>query len=137
MIVEKIRKLETFLTGHPVIDADHKRIIDTSILVFEAIESEDKDQCGQMLEAFVEVAKNHFANEEEILRQVGFPGLERHCAYHHELITRANAVKDLCKEMQNQTLLKECFDEMCTFLIDDIIKGDHEFVSYLKVAGVA
>jgi len=136
MIVEKLKTLENFKTGHPGIDADHKLIIDTIVLVCAAIEDRDEEQCGQLLDAFVEVAKNHFANEEEILRQTAFPGLERHCEYHGELLLRANAVKDLCKEMDNHAHLKECFEEMCTFLIDDIVKGDHEFVSHLKEAGV-
>jgi len=135
-IVENIKKLEDFKTGHPVIDQDHMKIIDAITLVFEAIHDNDHEQCSQLLEAFVDVAKNHFANEEEILRKADYPHYRRHCEYHGELIIRANAVKDLCKEMDDQGHLMECFEEMATFLIDDIVKGDFEFVSYLKEAGI-
>lgn len=137
MIIEKLRKLENFVTGHPEIDADHKQIIDTTVLVLEAIEERDPQQCSQLLDSFVEVARNHFANEEEILKRVGYPRVEQHCEYHGELILRANAVKELCQEMSDHGRLKECFEEMCTFLIDDIVKGDTEFISFLKEAGVA
>ena len=97
----KIEMLESFMTGHPDIDADHKNLVEVINLVNDAIESKNIEQCNNLLDSFVEVARNHFANEEAILREVGFPGVDKHCEYHDGLLERAEAVKKLCQEMGN------------------------------------
>ena len=132
----KVEMLEAFLTGHPDIDDDHRQLVEMINLVSDAIESNELNQCRKLLDSFVEVARNHFAREEVILREVGFPGVEEHCIYHNGLLERADAVKRLCQEMADQGQLKECFDQMAGFFIDDVVKGDHIFVSYLVSAGV-
>jgi len=133
----KIEMLESFKTGHPDIDDDHRNLVEVINLIHDAINSEDIEQCNNLLDSFVEVARNHFASEETILREVGFPGIDKHCEYHAGLLERAEATKNLCQEMGNPDLLMVCFGEMSGFLIDDVVKGDHEFISYLVEAGVA
>lgn len=133
----KIELLESFLTGHPDIDEDHRNLVDVINLVCDAIDANDLGKCTKLLNSFVEIAKNHFAKEENILRKVNYPGIEEHCVYHNELLKKVQKVKKICQEMGDQGLLKECFEEMAGFLIDDVVKGDHEFISHLINAGVA
>lgn len=133
----KFEMLESFLTGHPDIDDDHRQLVEVINLVSDAIESNDLNQCRSLLNSFVEVARNHFAREEAILREVCFPGIEEHCRYHDGLLERAGAVKRLCQEMADRGQLKECFEEMAGFFVDDVVKGDSEFVGYLVRSGVA
>ncbi len=132
----QIEMLEAFLTGHSEIDDDHRQLVDVINLVNEAIAANELKQCRNLLNSFVDVAKDHFAREEAILRQAGFPGVEEHCSYHNALLERTYEVKKLCQDMADRGHLKECFDEMAGFLIDDVVKGDHVFVSFLANAGM-
>ena len=132
----KIELLESFLTGHHEIDEDHRNLVETINLVSEAIDSKEMDQCKSLLDSFVEVAKNHFAREEAILREIKYPGIEKHCEYHDGLLGRANIVKRLCQDMAERGKLKDCFEGMANFFIDDVVKGDVMFVSYLEQVGV-
>jgi len=133
----KIEMLESFFTGHSEIDEDHKNLVESINLVSEAINSNELVECKKLLDSFVEIARNHFSREEDILREVNFPGVDKHCEYHDGLLERAGAVKKLCQQIDDQSLIKKCFDEMASFFIDDVVRGDHEFVSHLVNAGVA
>jgi hemerythrin len=132
----KLEMLESFFTGHPEIDADHRKIIDVINLVDDAITNNELGQCRRLLDSFLEVAKEHFDREEEILKKIGFPDVDNHQTYHEDMLDRAEAVKNLCREMKDQGHIKECFDEMVGFLIDDVVRGDSVFVSYMIDKGI-
>lgn len=132
----KVEMLETFLTGHPEIDNDHRKLIDLINLVDEAISGEEYNECKQLLDSFVDFARGHFEREEKILIEIGFPDAQSHCAYHEEMLDRAENVKNLCREMRDQGQIQECFEEMSSFLVDDIVRGDSAFVSYMIEKGI-
>ena len=132
----KLEMLETFLTGHPEIDNDHRKLIDLINLVDEAISSKEYTECKKLLDSFVDFARDHFEREEKILIDIGFPDAENHSAYHVEMLDRAENVKNLCREMNDQGLIRECFEEMSSFLIDDVVRGDSAFVSYMIAKGI-
>ncbi len=47
-----IQMLDTFLTGHPVIDGEHKQIVNAINAVSAAIEAGDYDHCSTLLTSF-------------------------------------------------------------------------------------
>ncbi len=132
----KLEMLESFLTGHPEIDADHRKLIEVINLIDDAISDNDFGECRNLLDSFLLVAKSHFEREENILRKIDFPDVDNHTQYHMDMLDRAEAVKNLCREMKEKHLLKECFDEMVSFLIDDVVRGDSVFVSYMIDKGI-
>jgi hypothetical protein len=38
--------------------------------------------------------------------------------------------------MLERNHLRQCFEEMARFFVDDVIRGDMEFVSYFQVTGI-
>lgn len=132
----KLEMLESFLTGHPEIDADHRKLIEVINLIDDAITNNELGECRRLLDSFLEVARGHFEHEEDILRKIAFPDVENHKEYHINMLDRAVAVKNLCREMKEQGHIKECFDEMVDFLIDDVVRGDSVFVSYMIDKGI-
>ena len=56
----KIELLETFLTGHPIIDAEHLKIVGAINNVSEAVLAGEYDRCSMLLDEFLEICINHF-----------------------------------------------------------------------------
>lgn len=127
----QIELLDTFITGHPVIDAEHGKIVDSINQVSEAVRKGQFDRCAILLDDFLKTCKNHFKAEEALLAELGYPGLSDHAAFHRELVLKAKAVRALCMDMNNPDSIQRCFDEMATLLIEDVVKGDLQFVSFL------
>lgn len=131
-----IELLETFITGHPVIDAEHRKIVDSINGVSEAVHAGEYDKCAHLLDDFLTICQDHFATEERLLEELGYPGLHDHAVFHKELVLKAKAVKTLCMDMKSPESIERCFNEMATLLIEDVVKGDLQFVSFLIDQGV-
>jgi len=131
----KIELLETFLTGHPKIDAEHLKIVNAINNVSEAVLAGEYDRCSMLLDEFLEICINHFKSEEKLLAELDYPGLADHSVFHSELILKAKSVKVLCMDRSRPDSIHRCFDEMATLLIEDVVKGDLQFVSFLVEKG--
>ncbi len=132
----KIELLQTFITGHPVIDKEHAEIVDMINAVSETIEIGKHELCAAQLDQFLELCDNHFKSEEALLADIGYPHLKDHAVFHTELLLKAKAIKALCMDADNPDALKRCFDEMATLLIEDVVRGDMQFVSFMVEKGI-
>jgi hemerythrin-like metal-binding protein len=133
----KFQDLNSFKTGHPAIDEDHANLAAIIDAIDDAINGDgEAEACRQLLDAFIEAARQHFIREEHVLKAVGFPGFGRHCLYHRKLLEQAKVVKTHCDQMLERNHLRQCFEEMARFFVDDVIRGDMEFVSYFQVTGI-
>lgn len=121
--------------GVDFIDNDHRELLDIMLEVKEAINDGNNKKCVQLLTSLLEHAREHFSREEEFLEKVKYPKLERHKLYHEKLLLKADTTKRMCERIETKHDLIECFDMMATFLIDDILRGDIEFKSFLEYEG--
>lgn len=131
-----IEMLDTFLTGHPVIDGEHKNIVNAINSVADAVAAGEYDRCASLLDDFLNICIDHFKSEEDLLGALNYPWLKDHALFHGELVLKAKAVKVLCMDRQRPDSIDRCFHEMATLLIEDVVKGDLQFVSFLKDKGV-
>lgn len=132
----KVELLETFITGHPVIDNEHRKIVDAINNVSAAVMDGDHAKCSDLLDDFLEICLDHFDTEERLLKELNYPGLHDHAVFHKELIIKAKAVRTLCMDMESPDSVQRCFNEMATLLIEDVVKGDMQFVSFMIEKGV-
>jgi len=130
-----IECLEIFLTGHAVIDGEHRKIVDTINKISHVIQHGELSQCPALIDDFLNICESHFATEEVLLAKLRYPDLQAHIIFHRELSLKAKAVRILCMDIQNSDRLKRCFDEMVSLLVEDVIKGDMNFVSFLIEKG--
>ncbi len=131
----KIPWLETFETGHAVIDGQHRELVDIINVVGAGQLKGDIAEGDRLLESFVEIVKNHFKTEERILAETDFPGLEEHCIYHRQLLKQAEHARSLLDEAGAADPVEECFRQMAAFFVDDVVRWDGEFVSHLIETG--
>lgn len=133
----RLQNLVAFKTGHPEIDSDHANLAKIIDAVFDSMaDNGGTEVCKKLLESFIDAAKQHFTREEQILLDIGFPGVKRHCLYHDDLLEQAIQIKRNCDAMLEQNQLRDCFEAMARFFIDDVIRGDMEFVSFMQERGI-
>jgi len=121
--------------GVDFIDDDHKKLLKIMIDIKDAIEEGDNKKSVKLLTSLLKEAREHFYREEKYLLEVKYPDLEKHKTYHNELIIKAETTKRICEGIESEHDLKECFDSMAGFLINDILRGDIKFKSFLEYEG--
>ena len=121
--------------GVGFIDNDHKKLLKIMQETKLAIQDGDTKKCALLLTSLLKEADEHFKREEDYLLDVNYPGLDSHKMYHKELLIKADATKRICEGIETEHDLKKCFDGMSDFLVDDILRGDIKFKSYLEYEG--
>jgi hemerythrin len=124
-----------YTIGVDFIDQEHKEILSVMRELRDAIAAGNLDECATIADSMIQEAERHFHNEEEYLAKVNYPGLETHKEYHAKLLLQAKQVKGLCERAELDHELMDCFNAMERFLIDDVLKGDVQFVSFLEYEG--
>jgi hemerythrin len=122
--------------GVEFIDQDHKHMLAIMQGVQGAIIRKDYAECAKLLASLLVEAAEHFQREEAYLAEARYPGLAEHKKYHAELLTQADNVKKICESTEAGHDVQDCFNGMSRFLIDDILKGDVRFKSYLEHEGL-
>lgn len=121
--------------GVDFIDSDHKKLLNIMQNVKHSIETENNDESVNLLISLLNEANDHFSREEKYLLEIGYPGLEKHKNYHKDLLIKVDEIKQMCEGVTIVHDVKACFDSMADFLIDDILRGDIMFKSYLEYNG--
>ena len=129
---------QALITGHAVIDAEHRRIIEAINTIIQAAKADGEAWAFQsLLENFVALCAEHFRSEEAILAQARYPQLAGHTAYHEAMLAKARDVQALCLAADSPAARLRHLEDMVGCLVDDIVRSDLTFVSYLQAAGVS
>lgn len=121
--------------GVDFIDAEHQGLLATMRAMRDAIIRGDLGECSDLSLELISGAEKHFRDEERYLEKVRYPGLREHKEYHRGLVAQALLVKQICEGTEQEHDLEACFEAMEQFMIDDIINGDLQFVSFLEYEG--
>ncbi len=118
---------ESWNSGHPEIDKQHKELIQLSNeLAAIALERENIGQVIHQLDIIMEHVMAHFKYEEQILFQIGYDQFDLHQAEHNHLITRFQKLLEDAKA--NKVSIKECFDQIAgTLIIGHLLHYDKLF----------
>ncbi len=135
--MKPIEWLPIFEIGVKEIDDDHRGMFDLLGLLYIAAEQNCLQKCSKILDRFLKASLAHFENEEEFLRRVRFPGVEEHKKYHKQLLSRASEARKLCDENMRKEKVIECYLRAGSLLIDDILRGDVNFKSFLDHHGLS
>ncbi len=127
---------KAFELGVPEIDEEHKRMLSVIYGIESAILAEDRPRFIRLLNEVIELSRAHFEKEEALLARLGYPDLDQHIDYHTRLLEHATETKNICEQLTQQEMMQKCVDDMLGFLVDDIVRGDMEFKSFLQEKGV-
>jgi hemerythrin len=132
----RLRWAKAFELGVPEIDTDHKRLLSAMRDLEDAVSVGDPGRFAARVAETIDLSEAHFKREEALLAQLDYPDREGHVAYPAKLFLNA---KQAQRDFEGSTTaddMKACLDKMIKFLLDDIVKGDMEFKSFLEVKGV-
>lgn len=77
--------------GIALIDSQHQEIIERVNQVADEVAKRDQSEAVQeMLGPLILVAREHFAFEERLMTEYGFPDMESHIEEHHRLFLQLN-----------------------------------------------
>lgn len=74
--------------GDAILDAQHRHIVDLMNALYNAADGEGLATADAVVHHVVRFLQHHFDTEEAILRQIGYPDVDRHAAEHRRLMAR-------------------------------------------------
>ncbi len=114
------------------IDTDHRRLVNIINEITQAIDDKREEECARLVPDFVTFSKQHFAREEALLVQNGYPGVEKHREHHASLEGKMNTMLALAERVVESAAARdELRKELIFFLMDDVINEDMDFKSFL------
>ena len=108
---------ETLSIGKMEIDAEHKQLIRIANSLLRAMqEGKNKNDIAKILHELREYTVFHFNNEEEYMRSIGYPDLNKHIDEH-------NILKKRVKDFQHSVFIgdKVQFDALREMLKDWLV----------------
>ena len=126
-----------WLTGHSVIDADHKKLVEYVNALNEAmLRGEGRGASLEILRKLVNYTREHFAREEEIWRAGGLSTFAEHKDLHIKLIGQVERFE---KEFSSGTavLTADLMSFLREWLIDHVFRTDKAGVRKINSAGAS
>ena len=128
-----IKWSEELRIGHPLIDADHQRLIE---IINEFLGNEGKVDDSQVLnktlKSLIEYTNKHFTREIQIQKEAGYPQVKMHEAEHNLLLTQIKAMaKDLFID-KNRRIDKAAVDDMLRILRHWLIDHIKNFDTHMR-----
>ncbi len=116
-------------TGHATIDGQHRELFQCLADLEQAAAENSTMFAAYTLTRLKHYVRDHFADEEAVLRATDYPGLEAHIAEHQRFRAQLS-------ELQVQSVNTDITPEMQAFLVDwlvnHIARVDLDYVPYLK-----
>lgn len=126
---------DRFATGHPEVDAQHQRLFALAASVHEAMAAGRLgDIQAHALELLSRYCAEHFADEERLMRESGYPRYAEHKRQHDGLAGRTAVIVKAFKV--GRTTAGESFPEfLARWLQHHILEEDLLLVRFLGEAG--
>jgi hemerythrin-like metal-binding protein len=124
------------IVGVKAMDDQHGIIMDTMNELRQMIIQgrERKAICGQ-LEYLIELTQRHFQNEELLLEQRGFPGLQDHRTAHQRLLSQIQAATEHAKHSEDVEI-QALFHFLRNWYSEHIEGLDRQYGPWLNEHGV-
>jgi hemerythrin len=130
--MEKFHWKDEYSMGVEKIDHQHQRLF---ILVNKLIEQPAASPGSKLtlntLREMIDYAKEHFKDEEKLMQERGFPGLESHKAQHTYFI-RTTAELSLVALDNQEMVFSEIVEFLKFWLTFHVLKYDMKYRDYFK-----
>lgn len=117
-------------TGIDVIDDQHKRIVDYINQLESAMVKSSHLAVGEVLDELVDYTMSHFAFEESMQEEAGYPFLKPHKAIHGVFIKRVADFQNRYKA--GESIAEELHHMLSIWLVHHIKRDDMAYVAEVK-----
>jgi hemerythrin len=122
--------------GHPMIDADHRRLIElinTAELAFKGVGPQGT--LADTLDGLTAYANEHFRREEDVMSLLGYDGLSQHREAHRMLRVRLREIRGDIEGKAGVASPREIdrlIELLRAWLLDHVLKDDMRLKPILK-----
>ncbi len=121
-----------YCVGIRLIDNDHKDLVDTVNELHDAIENWQADEAvGRSLTMLANYVRDHFAREEQLMADYGYPELAAHQDLHAALRRRVHAIRLVHASEPLRIDPARLLDFLRDWLVNHILKSDLQYVPYM------
>lgn len=126
-------------TGHPVIDAQHKELINAiNNLLSACQQGRAADKVNATLDFLVSYTKRHFGEEEALQQKANYPDYPNHHQVHEAFV---NVITDLSAELKQTgptpSLINKIIRNVGDWLVNHIQQQDTKVAAHIKKAGTS
>ncbi len=130
--VKPVEWLDSFEIGHQKIDQEHQEIIEALNQLMVASGEGRMADMFELCELFRHRLGSHFAAEEAILRNSGFPRADDHAETHRQHFDNVYAIVSDCGARCTRGQAHDCSSRFAHILVDHLIRDDLDFKSFLN-----
>lgn len=117
-------------TDIQVIDNQHRRIVDYINQLDDISSSKDRNEIEKVLNDLVDYTLSHFAFEESLMEEAGYPFINGHKRVHELFIKRVSDFQQRFKI--GEDISGELLTVLKSWLINHIKSDDNDYVSLVK-----
>lgn len=126
---------ESFGVGNAMLDSDHRILFNLLNQLHDAVDTgQSRDVVASVVKVLVEYTEHHFAREEALLEQAGFPHLDGHRQAHRALEARVRDIRDRWAAGERQALDEEVLAFLKKWLTDHILDADKSYRPWIDDA---
>lgn len=117
-------------TGIDVIDDQHKQLLDYINELGEALRTRSHQAVGAVLDELVDYTMSHFAFEESLQEEAGYPFAKPHKAVHDVFVKRVAKYQE--RHNAGEDVAQQLHSMLSTWLIHHIKRDDMAYVTAVK-----
>ena len=126
-----------YSVGVASIDEEHKKLIALINELHDAmIAGRGKDVVGKVLDGLVDYTKKHFALEERLFAQTGYPAAAEHKRAHDELTQQVVEIQEKFRSGKTITISMEVMNFLKDWLVDHILGTDQQYTAHFNSKGI-
>lgn len=117
-------------TGIDVIDQQHRQLVAYVNRLVDARKGGNRILVGQVLNDVIDYTRTHFAFEEKLLQEAGYPYFDAHCSVHHRFVEK---IETLQAQFQQSEDVSETLERMLSrWLMTHIRSDDAAYAERVK-----
>lgn len=117
-------------SGIPVIDAQHKRIVDYINELSTACQTGNEKETQNVIEGLLDYTITHFQFEEDLQEKAGYPFLKAHRRIHEIFMKKVAAIRE--RSAKGEDIAYELLDLLNGWLVSHIKSEDRDYVESVK-----
>lgn len=117
-------------TGIPVIDAQHKRIVEFINELYEARQSGNVSETNHVMEGLLNYTITHFEFEESLQEKAGYPFLKAHQRIHEIFMKKVADIRK--RATAGEEVAHELLGLLKGWLVSHIKSEDRDYVESVK-----
>lgn len=124
--------INDFSVGVAAFDAEHKQLIGYINRLYDAVaDGKAESEIANVLGGLVDYTVNHFAHEEDMMRQYDYPDFESHKNHHDSLFVKVNEYRSRFSK-ERSAILPELMEFMKGWLMVHIKETDKKYSAFFS-----